>query len=70
MLSLLTCFVLSLNTPQTELIQQKPVLILYYTPYCPFSRRVLSYLEQTHKKVPLVNLKNKASGKEELKKVG
>lgn len=49
---------------------QKPVLKLFYLPTCPHSVRVLKYLDQIHKTVPMVNLYQNPKGKEELKRVG
>jgi glutaredoxin len=50
--------------------KEKPQLLLYYTPWCPYSQKVLNYLTQIHKTVPMKNLQNDPKGKEELKKIG
>jgi glutaredoxin len=49
---------------------EKPRLLLYYTPWCPYSQKVLNYLSQIKKTVPMKNLQNDPKGKEELKKIG
>ena len=50
--------------------QEKPQLLLYYTPWCPSSQRVLDSLKRIHKTVPMKNIQNDTKGKEELKKAG
>jgi glutaredoxin 3 len=45
-------------------------LTLYYSPYCPYSREVLSYLDSIQKKIPMKNVKQDALAKEELKNRG
>jgi glutaredoxin 3 len=65
--------ILPTNHPQTDLIssrQEKPALTLYYTSYCPYSRKVLGYLKQVNKQLPMKDLASDPSAKEELKKVG
>ncbi|MBS0652704.1 MAG: glutaredoxin [Verrucomicrobia bacterium] len=49
---------------------EKPVLVLYYSPYCGFSQKVLNYLRQIHKTVPMKNVINNPEAKEELRKYG
>lgn len=48
----------------------KPQLTLYYTSYCPYSQKVLSYLEQIHKSVPMKNVESSRRAKDELRAVG
>jgi glutaredoxin 3 len=50
--------------------EEKPSLVLYYTSYCPYSRKVLSYLKQANKQLPMKDLADDPSAKEELKKAG
>ena len=50
--------------------KEKHVLVLYYTPYCPYSQKVLRYLQQIHKQLPMRNLENDPEAKAELKRVG
>lgn len=49
---------------------EKHNLVLYYTTYCPYSQKVLKYLNKIHKQLPMKNLANDPLAKEELKKVG
>jgi glutaredoxin len=51
-------------------LKEKPQLLLYYTPWCPYSKKVLDYLAQIKKTLPMKNLQNDPRGKEELKKMG
>ncbi len=57
----------SLNQSTT---QEKPQLLLYYNPWCPYCQKVLDYLNQIHKTVPMKNLQSDLKYKEELKKIG
>ena len=50
--------------------REKPQLLLYYTPWCPYSQKVLTYLAQSGKTVPMKNIQNDPKGREELKKIG
>lgn len=50
--------------------QEHHELLLYYTPYCPYSKKVLQYLQSIHKQVPMVNVQQDSAAKEELKRVG
>jgi glutaredoxin 3 len=50
--------------------QEKPVLTLYYTTYCPHSQKVLNYLQQIHKTVPMKSVDKNSEGKAELLRVG
>jgi glutaredoxin 3 len=50
--------------------QEKPVLVLYYTSYCPYSQKVLRYLQQIHKTIPMKNVQRSSEGRDELLKVG
>jgi glutathione S-transferase len=49
---------------------EKPSLILYYAPYCPYSQQVLVHLQKMRKSISLKNVKTDAKAKEELKKIG
>src|SRR5690349_6717500 len=53
-----------------EKIQEKPVVILYYAAYCPFSQEVLAYLRSIQKKIPMKDVKKDSQAKEELKNIG
>jgi glutaredoxin len=50
--------------------KEKPTLTLYYTPYCPYSQKVLNYLNQIHKTVPMKNVDKDVQAKQELKRIG
>ena len=50
--------------------QEKMTIVLYYSTYCPYSHRVLNYLKQKHKTVPMVNVTNNPQAIEELFQVG
>lgn len=54
----------------TSKAKQKPELNLFYSPSCPYSREVLDYLNQIHKKIPLTNVQNNAEAKDYLKTYG
>lgn len=45
-------------------------LMLYYTNYCPYSQKVLTYLREIHKTVPMKEVENNQVYKDELLKVG
>ncbi|MEM8727875.1 MAG: glutathione S-transferase N-terminal domain-containing protein [Chlamydiota bacterium] len=50
--------------------QQKPILVLYYSPDCPYSQKVLDFLKKVGKEIPLKNVDNEAKAKEELLHLG
>ncbi len=45
-------------------------IALYYSPRCPYSKKVLDYLNQAHLSIPLKNVTIDPQAKEELKSVG
>lgn len=51
-------------------VQEKTVLVLYYTPHCPYSQKVLNYLKQIHKMVPMKNIAVDPVAKRTLKQIG
>ena len=60
-----------LSTPKGQTIaREKPKLLLYYTPWCPYSQRVLDYLKQIHRTIPLKNIQQDPKSKEDLRKIG
>ncbi len=61
---------LSSKTIKLYILNEKPVLILYYTPSCPYSVKVLNYLKDKRKQVPMKNVSNNPQAKEELRKYG
>ncbi len=50
--------------------KEKHAIVLYYTSYCPYSQKVLRYLQQIHKQLPMKNLENDPQAKAELKRIG
>lgn len=66
------------NTPRVDpygparyfAVQERHVLVLYYTSYCPYSQKVLRYLNKIHKTIPMKNLENDPQAKAELKRIG
>jgi glutaredoxin len=51
-------------------VQEKPELNLFYANYCPYSRKVLNYLAQIHKKITLTDVHNNPQAKEYLRTYG
>lgn len=49
---------------------QEPNLVLYYNPDCPYSKKVLKFLEKIGKEIPFKNVKNDLKAKEELLHLG
>jgi len=60
------------NLPETygAQKQQSYDVMLYYSPRCPYSKKVLSYLKQTGITIPMKNVNGDAAAKEELLKNG
>ncbi|MCX6990887.1 MAG: glutaredoxin [Chlamydiae bacterium] len=58
------------SNPPSEQTQEKIELMLFYSPWCPYCQKVLSYLTQIHKSVPMRNIQNDPAGKEILKNQG
>lgn len=50
--------------------RERPLLVLYYLPWCPYSQKVLDYLKQIHRTLPMKNLQYDMKSKEELRKIG
>ena len=55
---------------EQAIARERQHLLLYYLPWCPYSQRVLDYLKQIHRTLPMKNLQNNAKDKEELRKIG
>lgn len=49
---------------------EKHIIVLYYTTYCPYSQKVLRYLKKIHKQLPMKNVESDPQAKAELKKTG
>ncbi len=59
--------------PSIELVkspQERHVLVLYYTPSCPYCQKVLNYLKKVRKTVPMKNVRADLQAKEELRCYG
>lgn len=69
---LLNCPVVvpQIHPPFLLIAQKKSVLLLYYSNYCPYSQKVLSYLSQIHRTVPMVNVVNNPEAVAALMQVG
>ena len=50
-------------------MNQKPTLILYYKETCPFCKKVLSYLEDLKKTLPMKSIKGHPENLAELEKL-
>lgn len=55
---------------QQAISRENPHLLLYYLPWCPYSQKVLDYLRQVHRTLPMKNLQQDNQGKEELRRIG
>ena len=49
---------------------EAPKLMLYYSGHCVYSKKVLNYLDQSHRKIPMKDVERNAGAKDELKKWG
>lgn len=58
------------SSQEKEICQEKPSLQLYYLPWCPYSQKVIAYLQEIHKTVPLENLQKNPKGRNDLLKIG
>lgn len=50
--------------------KHRPILVLYYKPSCPFSQKVLKFLEKNNLDVPLKNVDEDNKAREELLHLG
>jgi len=50
--------------------EYRPQLLLYYTPTCPYSMKVVRFLNSIHKKIALVDVRNNPQAKRELIEYG
>jgi glutaredoxin len=65
-------FFSSFSSVQTygALKQQTYQVTLYYSPQCPYSQKVLSYLKKAGIKIPLKNVKTDSTARDELLEIG
>ncbi len=72
MLPLLIPFsgLIALTGQELIISQQKPHLLLVFTPTCPYCKQVLSYLKSIHRKIPLCNVRENKECIEKLRKEG
>ena len=64
-----------LSPPSSQLVTEmhQPRILsiaLYYSPRCPYSKKVLSYLRQQNLSIPLKDVTVDKQAKEELQKIG
>lgn len=64
--SLIFCLIASLGFAE----ECPSSLILYYSPYCPYSHNVLDYLKEIHKTVVMKSVVGNQEAREELKEKG
>lgn len=50
--------------------EHQPILILYYKPTCPYCQKVLDYLDEIGKEIPLKNINDDSKAKDELLHLG
>ena len=50
--------------------KQESILVLYYNPTCPYSKKVLNFLEKIGKEIPLKNVETDSKAKDELLHLG
>ena len=55
---------------EQSIAREKPHLVLYYLPWCPYCQKITDYLKQIHRSVPMKNLQYDTNNKEELRKIG
>jgi glutaredoxin 3 len=48
----------------------RPIVVLYYKPSCPYSKKVLDHIEKEGLEVSLKNIENDSKAKEELLHLG
>ena len=53
-----------------RIAREKPLLTLYYLPWCPYCLKVTDYLRQIHRTVPMKNLQHNSKNKDELRRIG
>lgn len=67
---LLCCFAFTSSFGSEVSPEDCPELELYYSPYCYYSHKVLNFLKNIHKMIPLKDVIHDANAKAELKEKG
>ena len=57
------------SSHEQSIAREKPMITLYYLPWCPYCIKVTDYLRQIHRTVPMKGVQDPAV-KEELRKIG
>lgn len=52
------------------MLMKNPILTLYYKPTCPFCKKVLAFMEQEDIEIPLKNVKEDETARDELLHLG
>ena len=55
---------------EVSAFQEKPSLVLYYSSHCPYSQKVLRYLQKIDKTIPMKNVIDNPQYKKELSQAG
>jgi len=50
--------------------EHRPIVVLYYMPTCPYSKKVLAFIEKQEFEVPLKNIEGDPKSTEELLHLG
>ncbi len=50
--------------------EEEPILVLYYNPDCPYSKRVLGFLDKIGKEIPIKDVATDPKALEELLHLG
>lgn len=61
-----TTLTIATQSQSTTFQNERPRLVLYYSPTCPFSKDVLQYLDSINKTVPMKNVYASEEVKQEL----
>ena len=70
MRTILLVFLLLSTASSAQEAQKSPALMLYYSSHCPYSRKVLSYLDSIKKSVPMKDVLTDKEAKKELVEIG
>jgi len=61
---------ISMAQTQAHEKQQTYQITLYYSPQCPYSQKVLSYLKKSGIQIPMKNVKIDSTARDELQQIG